>query len=116
MVTPIPASMPCTIAGEMASAARAIRLSPSRICSAPASTVIAQVTAQPNSAIVSAMITVSPAAGPLTCNAEPPRAPATTPPTIAAINPATIGAPEASAMPSESGTATRKTTIEAGMS
>lgn len=112
----MPASMPCTTAGEMASAARATRLSPNRICSAPARTVIAQVTAQPNSAIVSAMMTVSPAAGPLTCNAEPPSAPATTPPTTAAIRPATIGAPEASAMPSESGTATKNTTSDAGTS
>lgn len=116
IVTPIPASMPWTMAGEIASAARAMRLSPSRIWSAPAATVIAQVVAQPNVAMVSAMITVNPAAGPLTWRAEPPRAPATTPPTTAAINPATIGAPDASAIPSDSGTATRNTTNEAGRS
>jgi len=52
IVTPIPASMPCTIAGEIASAPRAIRLSPSRICSAPAATVMAQVTAHPKVVIV----------------------------------------------------------------
>ena len=77
---------------------------------------IAQVAGQPNVVIVWAITTVNPAAGPLTCIAEPPSAPATTPPTIAAINPATIGEPEASAMPRDSGTATRNTTSEAGTS
>ncbi|CFS56065.1 Uncharacterised protein [Mycobacterium tuberculosis] len=38
------------------------------------------------------------------------------PPTTAAITPAIIGAPEAIAIPSESGNATRKTTSDAGTS
>jgi hypothetical protein len=103
--------MPCTIAGEIASAARAIRLSPSRICSAPAATVIAQVVAQPNVVMVSAI-----GGGTADLNADPPSALARTPPTIAAISPAAIGAPEASAMPRDSGTATRNTTSQAGTS
>ena len=40
----------------------------------------------------------------------------TIPPATAPIKPAMIGAPDAKAMPSESGTATRKTTSEAGRS
>jgi hypothetical protein len=63
-----------------------------------------------------ATITVRPTAGPLTWSGDPPRDPATIPPTTAAINPAATGAPEATAMPSDSGSATRKTTNEAGMS
>src|ERR1700747_3038580 len=42
--------------------------------------------------------------------------PATMPPTTAAIKPATSGAPDAMAIPSERGSATRKTTSEAGRS
>ncbi|GAA2738602.1 hypothetical protein GCM10010439_73200 [Actinocorallia aurantiaca] len=38
------------------------------------------------------------------------------PPTIAAISPASTGAPEATAIPSDNGIATRKTTNEAGTS
>ena len=115
-MTPMPASMACTTIGEMASAARPSLLRPNTICSNPAHTVIAHVTAQPNSAISPATMTVRHAAGPLTCSGEPPRAPATTPPTIAAISPASAGASEAMAMPSESGSATRKTTRDAGTS
>jgi hypothetical protein len=63
-----------------------------------------------------ATITVRPTAGPLTWSGDPPSAPATMPPTTAAISPAATGAPEATAMPSDSGSATRKTTKEAGMS
>lgn len=78
--------------------------------------VIAQVASQPNSATTSATTTVSPAAGPLTWSGAPPTMPARIPPTAAAMRPAATGAPEATAMPSESGTATRKTTSEAGTS
>ena len=116
MVMPMPASIACTTMGEIASAARPARVRPKTICSRPAHTVIAHVTAQPNSAISPATITVNPAAGPLTCRGEPPRAPATTPPTIAAIRPARAGAPEATAIPRDNGSATRKTTSEAGTS
>ncbi len=47
IVTPMPASMPCTIAGLMASAARATRAAPRASCTKPARTVIAQVARQP---------------------------------------------------------------------
>lgn len=116
MVMPMPASMACTTTGEMASAARATRLRPNRICRMPAPTVMAQVTAQPNSAISPATMTVRPAAGPLTCSGEPPSAPATMPPTMAAMMPARMGALDATAMPSDSGSATRNTTSDAGRS
>lgn len=52
IVTPMPASIPCTMAGEIASAARAMRLRPNSTCSAPASTVIRHATAHPKVAIV----------------------------------------------------------------
>jgi hypothetical protein len=116
MVTPSPASMACTTVGEMASTARATRHIPSAICRRPAATVRAQVARQPSWATVPATITVSPAVGPLTSMGEPPRAPATIPPTTAAIRPAATGAPDAMAMPSERGSATRKTTKEASRS
>lgn len=45
-----------------------------------------------------------------------PTAPAIMPPTTAAISPAIIGALEAIAIPIDNGTATRKTTIDAGRS
>ena len=116
MVIPMPASIACTTIGEMASATRPTLLNPKMICSAPAHTVIAHVTAQPNSSINVATITVRPAAGPLTCRGEPPSAPATIPPTTAAIRPARGGASEATAIPSDSGRATRNTTRDAGRS
>jgi hypothetical protein len=57
--------------------------------------------------------TVNPAAGPLTLTFEPLSIPTTIPPTIPAIIPENAGAPEANAMPKQSGKATRKTTKEA---
>ena len=116
MIAPIPASMACTTTGEIASAALATRLRPSRICTSPAATVIAQVTFQPKRPTNSATTTVSPAAGPLASSGEPPSSPATMPPAAAAMSPAMTGASEAIAMPSDSGNATRNTTIEAGRS
>ncbi|GAA1146676.1 hypothetical protein GCM10009664_13420 [Kitasatospora gansuensis] len=116
MVRPTPASMPCTTAGETASADLATRKVPSSSCRSPAATVTAQVTCQPNWAIRPATITVSAAEGPVTWSGAPPRAPATMPPTAAATSPEVSGAPVASAMPSENGTAIRKTTREAGKS
>ncbi|EUA17200.1 hypothetical protein I552_0370 [Mycobacterium xenopi 3993] len=53
------ANIAWTTTGEIASAARATRLSPSRTCSTPAATVIKHVTAQPNWATRSATTTVS---------------------------------------------------------
>jgi hypothetical protein len=58
----------------------------------------------------------SPAAGPLTPIWDPLRAPTIMPPTIPAINPENKGAPLASAIPKHNGSATKKTTILAGMS
>ncbi len=109
----MPASMPCTTAGGMAWANRDSRVSPKTICRTPAPAVISVVTCQPKVLTSSATMTVRPAAGPETWSLEPPSRPATTAPTTAAMRPARIGAPEATAMPSERGTATRNTTIEA---
>jgi hypothetical protein len=61
-------------------------------------------------------IAVKPAAGPLTLNWEPLRAPMTMPPITPAIIPENKGALEPSAIPRQSGSATKNTTIEDGIS
>ena len=61
-------------------------------------------------------ITVSPAAGPETLSWEPLAHATTSPPTIPAIIPEKRGAPEARAMPRQSGSATKNTPMLAGMS
>jgi hypothetical protein len=58
----------------------------------------------------------SPAAGPLTPIADPLSAPTIIPPTIPAISPENNGAPLANAIPKHNGSATKKTTILAGIS
>lgn len=63
-----------------------------------------------------ATMTARPAAGPLTDNDEPDSEPTTRPPTMPATSPANTGAPDADAMPMQSGNATRKTTRPAGAS
>jgi len=77
--------------GAPAGSARPIRNEPHSICSNPAAIVIAHVACHPNWSINPATITVRPAAGPLTCSGEPPRLPATMPPTAATISPAITG-------------------------
>jgi hypothetical protein len=59
---------------------------------------------------------VRPAAGPLTLKEEPLSEPTTMPPTTPAIIPEKSGALDARAMPRHRGRATRKTTIDAGIS
>ena len=54
---------------------------------------------------------VRPAAGPLTLVCDPLMAPTSNPPTIPARIPEISGAPEASATPKQSGSATKKTTM-----
>jgi hypothetical protein len=61
-------------------------------------------------------ITLSPAAGPLTLSADPLKEETTNPPTTPAMIPEKRGAPEARAMPRQSGNATKKTTTPAGRS
>ena len=51
-----------------------------------------------------------PAAGPLTLTCDPLIAPTTMPPMMPEMTPEMIGAPDASAMPRQSGMATRNTT------
>ena len=70
----------------------------------------------PSLSIATTTIAARPAAGPLTPNADPLKIPAMIPPTIPAIIPENNGAPEARAIPRQSGTATKKTIIEAGIS
>jgi hypothetical protein len=59
---------------------------------------------------------VSPAAGPLTLSGEPLVKATTVPPTIPEIIPENNGAPEAKAIPKQSGNATKNTTKPAGKS
>ena len=61
-------------------------------------------------------IAASPAAGPLTPREELLTDPTTIPPMIPAIKPEKSGAPLARAIPKQRGSATKKTTILAGMS
>jgi hypothetical protein len=56
-----------------------------------------------------ATMMVKPAAGPLTDISEPEKLPIIIPPIIPAINPENNGAPEARAIPKQSGRATRNT-------
>jgi hypothetical protein len=63
-----------------------------------------------------ATITAKPAAGPLTLTDDPDKAATTKPPMMPEMMPEKSGAPEASAMPRQSGKATRKTTRPAGTS
>ena len=58
----------------------------------------------------------NPAAGPLTPILEPLKPPTTIPPIIPEINPEKSGAPLASAIPKQSGRATKNTTTLAGKS
>lgn len=115
-VTPMQAGMPCTIAGLTASAERATRTATRASWMRPARTVMAQEARQSNWWMRSALIAVRPAAGPLPLSGDPPRRPATTPPTAAATSPTGSGAPVARAMSSESGRAIRNTLIEADRS
>ena len=64
----------------------------------------------PKSVMAVNMIAVSPAAGPETLKCDLLKKPTTMPPTTPAIIPENKGAPEAIAMPRQSGNATRKTT------
>ncbi len=53
------------------------------------------------------------AAGPETLNCDPLNCPTTTPPIIPAIIPEKMGVPDANAMPTHSGSATSRTTMDA---
>ena len=87
-------------------------------CITPASTTAVKNAGHepPSEAIEVKTITAKPAAGPLTPNGEPLATPTTIPPIIPAIIPAKSGAPDANAIPRQSGTATKNTTILAGKS
>jgi hypothetical protein len=61
-------------------------------------------------------IATKPAAGPLTPICDPLKSPTTIPPIAPANNPEINGAPDANAIPKQSGTATKNTTILAGIS
>ena len=66
--------------------------------------------------IEAATMVVKPAAGPETASEEPLMSATTSPPMIPDKSPAYKGAPDAKAMPRQSGNATRKTESPAGKS
>src|SRR5882757_10155008 len=109
----MPASMPCTTEGEIAWNHVPSSSRPRRICTRPAPATSTPSAAIPCFATASATSTVSPAAGPLTCRLLPGNAPATRPPTMPVTMPSSAGTPDATATPTHSGRATRKTTSEA---
>ena len=63
-----------------------------------------------------ATMTAKPAAGPLTLTEEPDSSATISPPMMPEMTPENSGAPEASAIPRQSGSATRNTTSPAGAS
>ncbi len=71
---------------------------------------------EPSDMIAEATTVVSPAAGPETESSEPENNETMTPPITPAMIPENNGAPDASAIPRQSGNATRNTTMPAGMS
>lgn len=111
--TPIPASMPCMTAGEIARNHRPNLASAITICNPPASSTATPRICSPCSLTSSHISTVKPAAGPLTCSGWPDMEPTTIPPTMPVMSPSAGGTPEATATPRHSGSATRNTTTEA---
>jgi ATP-dependent DNA helicase RecG len=63
--------------------------------------------------MATATIAVKPAAGPVTLSCDPLNRPTTIPPTTPAIIPENRGAPDAKAIPKQSGSATSNTTMDA---
>ena len=112
----MPASMPLTTAGETARNHPPSLSSAAAAWKSPAISTRTPNISRPNRSIASYTITVSPAAGPLTCKGQPAKGATTRPPTTPVIRPAATGAPDAMAMPMQSGNATKKTTTEAVMS
>ena len=93
------------------------RATPKMNCIKPAMTTATRnISNDPHSCIPTNTIAARHAAGPLTPKCDPLNMVTTIPPTIPAMIPENSGAPEASAMPKQSGTATRKTTRPAGAS
>lgn len=85
---------------------------PRRICNTPAmATDKKKISMEPNSYMAAAHMAVSPAAGPLTLNWEPLMNVTSNPPIIPAISPEYNGAPDASDIPRQSGSATKKTVM-----
>ena len=83
----------------------------------PASTTLMRKAPNPPSdSMAPKTMTVKPAAGPETLSCEPLAHATTRPPIMPAIIPEKSGAPDARAIPRQSGSATRKTPILAGMS
>ncbi len=115
-VRPIPASMPCTTEADIARNQRPNRRTPIASWSTPVASTSAPRAPRPCSRTASSTSTVSPAAGPLTWRLLPGRTPTSRPPTIPVISPSSAGTPDATATPTQSGRATRKTTSEAGRS
>ncbi len=83
----------------------------------PATTTASRnVSNDPSVVMAFSTMTARPAAGPATPSCDPLATPTTMPPTMPAMMPEKSGAPEARAMPRQSGVATRNTTTLAGRS
>ena len=93
------------------------RIAPSPSWSTPAiTTATRKASHDPSVASADATIAVRPAAGPLTISCDPLISATTRPPMIPEMSPEASGAPEASATPRQSGSATRNTTSPAARS
>ena len=114
--TPMPESIPLMTELGKKYASTPARARPMPICSRPARTTAARNGSNPSCSMARSTITARPAAGPETPSGDPLRRPTTMPPTIPATRPENGGAPLARAMPRQSGTATKKTTMPAGRS
>ena len=114
---PIAASIPLITDEGKKYAMMPARMAPRPSCSTPAmTTAVRNASHDPSVASAVATIAVSPAAGPLTMSCEPLISATTRPPITPEMSPAASGAPEASATPRQSGSATRNTTRPAAMS
>ena len=111
IVMPMAASMPLMTADGTRAANRPMRSSPNATCRPPAIITAARNgVSPPRWSTSTSTIEVSPAAGPVTESAERLMKGTTSPPAMPATSPDTGGTPHATAIPRQSGSATRKTT------
>ncbi len=109
----MPASMPLITAGDTARNHWPSLHRPATSWIKPAKRTMTPIICRPNWSTSCQTSTERPAAGPLTCSGAPEIMPTMMPPTMPVMMPAVGGMPEASEMPMHSGSATRKTTIDA---
>ena len=109
----MPASMPLITAGETARNHWPSLHRPATSWMRPAKRTMTPIISRPNCWTSCNTSTESPAAGPLTCSGAPEMVPTMMPPMMPVMRPAVTGMPEAIEMPMHSGSATRKTTMDA---